>query len=111
MYEKNWIKPTIKHINYRLSSENNEKICVLTVSVSLSILLAGEKNFKCELCDKAFTLQKHLQRHHLTHTGEKPYKCHLCGKAFSQQGSLQAHSRTHTGMQKNTANNYWTKRC
>jgi KRAB domain-containing zinc finger protein len=43
---------------------------------------AGDKLYKCDICDKGFRQREDLQRHIRTHTGDKPYKCHICGKGF-----------------------------
>ncbi|KAI4487652.1 hypothetical protein M0802_011965 [Mischocyttarus mexicanus] len=81
-----------------------------------------ERNFKCEICGKAFrqlsTLSQHkaihsdarpvstLISHRKTHSEHKPHKCHICGKGFHQKGSrniiktfngnLRNHVFTHT---------------
>jgi KRAB domain-containing zinc finger protein len=85
----------------------------------------GERPFKCEVCDKAYsnksTLKSHSRTHvlvtpyicgtckkaflsaqHLTrhlcrHTGEKPFKCRVCDEEFTQQGDLTRHVSIHTG--------------
>lgn len=57
----------------------------------------GERPFKCETCDAAFSEKSHLTRHRRTHTGEKPYKCEICVSCFTQKSSLKTHMRTHTG--------------
>ncbi|CAD7006397.1 unnamed protein product [Ceratitis capitata] len=35
----------------------------------------GEKNYKCDYCDKRFMRNIDRKVHHRTHTGEKPFKC------------------------------------
>ena len=50
-----------------------------------------EKPYKCDVCDKNFCWNFHLQAHQRVHTGEKPYKCDMCGKDFGQISHLQAH--------------------
>ena len=40
----------------------------------------GEKPFKCDVCEKAFTVKGRLDSlsHQIIHTGEKPYECDVC---------------------------------
>jgi KRAB domain-containing zinc finger protein len=57
----------------------------------------NDKPYKCDVCDKVFSQNHHLQRHIRTHNGDKPYKCDVCGKVFSLNHRLQIHFRTHTG--------------
>jgi KRAB domain-containing zinc finger protein len=42
------------------------------------------RNHVFQLCGKAFTLPKYLQRHTRIHTGAKPYVYNQCGKALTE---------------------------
>jgi len=55
--------------------------------------------FKCDQCDKTFTEQAKLKRHHLVHTGERRFECPFenCGRRFSLAFNLTTHMRIHTG--------------
>ena len=44
----------------------------------------GEKPYKCDVCEKAFTDAVVLKKHKRIHTGEKPFKCTECDKAFAE---------------------------
>jgi len=54
---------------------------------------SGDKPYKCNMCDRAFSQSATLNRHIRVHTGDKPYKCSLCNKSFSHSGTLQTHKR------------------
>ena len=57
----------------------------------------GEKTYKCNQCDYAYSTKSSLRRHLKTHSGEKPNKCNQCNYASSQAGTLRAHLKTHSG--------------
>jgi len=53
---------------------------------------AGDKPYKCHVCDKAFSHSGTLNDHMTLHTGDK-FKCSLCNDSFLQQSSLYQHKR------------------
>lgn len=59
---------------------------------------AGEKPFKCELCDfragHRYILSQHVKA---KHTKEKNFSCHICTVKFVSKCKLTAHLRTHAG--------------
>ena len=50
--------------------------------------------FKCEKCEKSFTLASNLKTHIVIRTGEGPFQCHICEKSFTQAINLKAHGDT-----------------
>ncbi|KAJ8979488.1 hypothetical protein NQ317_000364 [Molorchus minor] len=58
----------------------------------------GQTNFSCRICNKAFTLQRLLNRHMKCHSDIKRYLCTFCGKGFNDTFDLKRHTRTHTGV-------------
>jgi len=58
----------------------------------------AENEFRCRICNKAFPLQRLLNRHVKCHSDIKRYLCTTCGKGFNDTFDLKRHTRTHTGM-------------
>lgn len=58
--------------------------------------MGNEKPFACDICNRTFSQNGHLNRHMRIHTGDKPFQCDVCGKEFSQSGDKRRHERTHT---------------
>ncbi|XP_074655155.1 uncharacterized protein LOC141908832 isoform X3 [Tubulanus polymorphus] len=55
---------------------------------------SAERKYVCEMCNRAFVLSHHLQRHRMAHLGIKPHKCSICHKAFTRKDNLQQHMKT-----------------
>ena len=50
-----------------------------------------DKQFRCDICEKAFSQKAHLSQHILVHSGVKQYICENCGKGFSGLTSFKLH--------------------
>ncbi|GFS82501.1 zinc finger protein 91 [Trichonephila clavipes] len=55
------------------------------------ISIHKDRDFYCEVCNKAFSAAWGLRKHMKTHTGERPYQCEHCDRAFVQKCTLQFH--------------------
>lgn len=55
------------------------------------IVFAGERPYKCTLCNRAFNQKGALRIHMSKHTGDKPFMCDFCPHVFAQKGNLRAH--------------------
>ena len=56
----------------------------------------GDATFQCNLCDKKFKRQTHLQQHLVTHE-PRQWDCDVCKKTFTTKYFLKKHKRLHTG--------------
>ena len=54
-----------------------------------------DKEHKCGICGKGFSVLSSLTAHIAAHNKEKPYECRECGKFFSSQGALYNHGGVH----------------
>ena len=70
-----------------------------------------DKKHACDLCNKSFKSEIHLDRHVLTHsgikppkvhgklyTGDKTHRCSICNKTFAYGHTLKAHVKIHEGI-------------
>lgn len=80
-----------------------------------------ECKYNCISCGKLFQWYSHWKAHERIHTGERPYKCDECDKAFTRSDGLQCHKLTHVprecsstlslGDTKYIANSFQYKHC
>lgn len=57
----------------------------------------SEKNFKCQICLKAFSLQLNLEKHLLRHVIGKRYQCYMCTFSSKTLAKLKFHFTKHVG--------------
>ncbi|XP_039762855.1 zinc finger protein 808-like isoform X3 [Pararge aegeria] len=55
---------------------------------------SGQKQFKCDICDKRFALKVNLVTHAATHT-EQRFECEVCGKLLTKKSNLKTHMAIH----------------
>lgn len=77
-------------------------VCSLKVSSSSALgrhmELHGEKNHKCEYCERKFYRKATLTQHRRTHTDESPFECLICETKFTTNQGLQIHKEAkHAG--------------
>ncbi|CAB3261038.1 unnamed protein product [Arctia plantaginis] len=54
-----------------------------------------ERNQECPVCHARFFSKYCLSRHMVIHTGDKNFKCEICGKAYARRKNLREHLRSH----------------
>uniref|UniRef100_A0A8C4PX66 C2H2-type domain-containing protein n=2 Tax=Eptatretus burgeri TaxID=7764 RepID=A0A8C4PX66_EPTBU len=99
-------KPKIKsfkHKNIGKKKKNQYKCSVCNKAFSkLGILKVhmrchGDKPpYNCTLCTKTFGHLRNLKSHLLIHTGERPYVCSVCNRTFNRLDNMKSHMRIHT---------------
>jgi uncharacterized C2H2 Zn-finger protein len=59
-----------------------------------------KKSHQCHYCNKLFANSFRLKIHVRVHTGEKPFKCEPCNQAFSDRSNFVKHKQTKTHQNK-----------
>lgn len=57
-------------------------------------LVAPDRKYKCQFCNRAFSRSEHRSRHERSHTKERPFKCMKCKSTFVRRDLLLRHDRT-----------------
>ena len=57
---------------------------------------AKQLAFKCNFCEKTFSHSNQLTSHVITHTQDKVYNCKFCPRDFRSLGDLKYHIRGYT---------------
>ena len=65
----------------------------------------GKTFFECEICGRVTTDYFNLNKDCRLHTGEKPFKRNECEKAFSDRSDYDVHCRTHGEKTNRTTSN------
>lgn len=52
------------------------------------------KAFKCNYCERSFTVDYNRKTHERIHTGEKPYRCTFCSFTAAQNSNMHTHMRS-----------------
>ncbi|XP_026760407.2 zinc finger protein 595-like [Galleria mellonella] len=52
---------------------------------------SDEKEYKCTICSKQFSVLMSLQGHMRVHTNERPFECDYCKKKFKLRGAVVRH--------------------
>ncbi|KAI8427110.1 hypothetical protein MSG28_014738 [Choristoneura fumiferana] len=60
----------------------------------------GEKNYRCDQCDKSFPEKRYLERHALAHMDIRNFACDLCGKRFKWKKNLYTHMDIHMNVRR-----------
>lgn len=92
----------------------DEPVCNSKKTIPAPIEEADGNKFACQICSKAFNLQRLLNRHMKCHSDVKRYLCTFCGKGFNDTFDLKRHTRTHTGVRPykcNLCEKSFTQRC
>ena len=64
----------------------------MSFSGHMSAFHEGNEAKMCELCGKSFNHPNNLKRHiHTVHQGHKDYKCDFCSESFAHSLSLKRH--------------------
>lgn len=98
LVKKNILKNLLPEVNLDISQ--CYQWCLFWViqhaNLSVSMVLAGEKPFRCNQCMHSFVSSGVLKAHMRTHTGIKGFKCLICDTSFTTNGSLKRHMSTHS---------------
>lgn len=61
------------------------------------MIVTGERNFTCYICDKKFTTNDILVKHVTAHKDVWSFKCDSCPRTFKSKDTLRIHKKKHLG--------------
>ena len=73
------------------------KICGLLVTkanFARHVETHGQKEYHCEVCNKAFKSKKYLTENKQIHREPEEYSCKKCPKVFGSKSALRGHVKT-----------------
>ncbi|XP_015365445.1 PREDICTED: zinc finger protein 765-like isoform X2 [Diuraphis noxia] len=88
--------PNINAFALNLISRAHKKVLCKKKQFSSQNKEKSDKEYKCGICNKSFSLKGNLKTHIWIHMKEKPYKCFICNKSYSQASTLITHKIIHS---------------
>lgn len=78
----------------KINLHNQHILIVKLHSLHSYFRIFTHSDFKCSVCDKAYSLKSTLSAHEKTHKIEEQNKCHICGKEFKLESAFKRHMQT-----------------
>uniref|UniRef100_A0A182QB34 C2H2-type domain-containing protein n=1 Tax=Anopheles farauti TaxID=69004 RepID=A0A182QB34_9DIPT len=81
------------HVNEKQLDELQEAKIQSEIHDTKVIVVDGQKRFRCDSCDRSYSLLSTLRRHQSIHAVDKTFECKYCGKVFNKSSSLAMHEK------------------
>ena len=80
-----------KKVRYPCDSCPRSFLYGATLNQHVATVHDNTRDFKCQLCNRAFGRDFHLRTHMKVKHGESPFRCSTCSKTFSCESRLTRH--------------------